>query len=347
MRSGSTTSNRDTVRKYIHAHHCPGCGCYITAHAETCHSCAPPRLPWGDPFSREEILDAFRHWRALEGDYPLISDWRPDGHPRWLEECPRFPPVSAVVKEFRTWNAALFEAGRPEPRHRYYSDAEILELLRVYARDHGEAPTSSTWDRFPVRDIISRRFGGWVNALRAADLEPILIRRKWDDDAEILEGLRALAKHLGRLPGKEDRVGGMGEFPSPFLAGLRFGGFTNALLLAGLLPPCPKCGAPETNQCIDRQGHERRHPHPARRVAAGTQRPRRYRTSSRPRAAKGENPRRILALVSDQPGISTREIIRATGLDRGVAGVTIGRLRDRKQISGTGDGWRITSEDRP
>lgn len=339
--------NRDTVRKYIHAHHCPGCGCYITARAETCHSCAPPRLPWGDPFSRDEILDAFRHWHELEGDYPLISDWRPDGHPRWLEECPRFPPVSAVVKEFGTWNAALLEAGRPEPRHRYYSNAEILELLRAYALQHGEAPTSSTWDRFPVRDIISRRFGGWVNALRAADLEPILIRRKWDDDAEILEGLRALAQHLGRLPNKDDRVGATGEFPSPYLATCRFDGFGNALRLAGLLPACPKCCAAGTEQCVDEQDHALRYPHPARRVAGGTQRPRHYKKPSSPRAAKGDNPRRILAVVADQPGITAREIIALTGLDRGVAGVTIARLRDRKRIIGTGDGWRIVPEDRP
>ena len=239
----------DTARRYANAHTCV-CGDPILARdAELCRRCSSRnRTRWGRVFTDQEIVAAIRAWARLEGRAPAIVDWRPHdrgGHPRWERDCPRFPPCSHVVRRFGSWNAALQAAGFDRPRPDAWSEHEIVEALRAWARTHGFAPSSSDWETSPDRNIISSRFGGWNAALAAAGLEPRFVRRDWTDE-QLLAGLRRFARDHGRPPRSADRVGSLGHYPSPALIVTRFGSWSTALRAAGLEPGNPPPTSAET-----------------------------------------------------------------------------------------------------
>ena len=228
----------DTARHYPNAHDCQDCGAPIlAAHSRLCLACvARNRTQWGSVFTRAEVVAAMQLWATLDGRAPAMVDWRPadrGGHPRWEEDCPRFPPPSHVLRQFGSWNAALRAAGLDRPRPRAWSDQEIVEALRSWAQEHGLVPLSTEWDAAPHADVIAKRFGSWNAALNAAGLQSRFIRRYWTDD-QILDGLRRLAVDLGRAPHASDRVGSRGRYPSPALAIRRFGSWNQALAAVGL-----------------------------------------------------------------------------------------------------------------
>ena len=238
----------NTARRYPNAHDCADCCTPILApHARLCLSCvARNRTQWGRVFTRAEIVAAIQRWAGLEGRAPATVDWRPadrGGHPRWEQDCPRFPPPSHVFQQFGSWNAALQAAGFDRPRPRAFSDQEILRALRTWAQAHELVPLSTEWDASPHADVIASRFGTWNAALSTAGLRPRQIRRAWTEE-EILDGLKRLASDLGRVPRASDRVGSGGEYPSPALAGRRFGSWNQALAAAGL--DITKHGGPPT-----------------------------------------------------------------------------------------------------
>jgi Homing endonuclease associated repeat len=180
----------------------------------------------------------------VQGRAPAHVDWHPienGGDPRWERECPRWPPVSQVLRRFGSWNAVLQAAGFDRPRAPAVSDRQIVEALRAYHREHALSPRSSEWGRlglWPDRNTVSHRFGSWNAALKAAGLAPRLIAKEWSD-GEILHGLRRFAQDHGRPPRAADRVGSLSQYPSPALAVKRFGSWSAALRRAGLQPGNP------------------------------------------------------------------------------------------------------------
>lgn len=233
----------DSVRKYARAHPCAdGCGAWVASNrASRCHSCASPHhTPWGRAFTRQEIIAAIKLWANLEGTAPALEDWRTPGHPRWRAECPTFPPCTHVINEFGAWNKALNAAGFDRPRPRAWTRGQMIDEILAVHREHGETPSSGTWDRSPDHNIISRRCGTWNQAMEAAGLIPrfpahnLLAQLS---EAEILAEVRRMAMELGGAPRSSERVSrlkGAYHFPSGIL--VRLGCTWNEVLRRAGLP---------------------------------------------------------------------------------------------------------------
>ena len=84
-----------------------------------------------------------------------------------------YPPASAVIRTCGSLRAALAKLGW-HAAWTPVADAEILDALRAYAREHGRAPTCAVWrneHHRPGASLIIRRHGSWSSAL-AASLGP-------------------------------------------------------------------------------------------------------------------------------------------------------------------------------
>ena len=114
------------------------------------------------------ILDALRAYADTNGAAPSSSDWCRLG---------LLPNRDTIARRFGSWNAALRAAGLSPRRIRAdWSDEDILDGLRRFAKDHGRAPRAA--DRvgqlaqYPGPTLVISRFGSWSAALRKAGLEP-------------------------------------------------------------------------------------------------------------------------------------------------------------------------------
>jgi DNA-binding transcriptional ArsR family regulator len=88
------------------------------------------------------------------------------------------------------------------------------------------------------------------------------------------------------------------------------------------------------------------------RPPGGATRPagRKPRSQGRPRAARGENRGRVLAVVTERPGVTAGEIASVTGIVRATVSTTLSRLASdgavaRQQLPGGGVGFRVASVD--
>jgi hypothetical protein len=197
-----------TVSCYLHADACPRCGQpKLRRSSRTCLRCRAPNRSW-PAFSDKQLLGALRAWTTEHGRPPRAADWqrRPrPGSVRWQDEFPRWPPASAVIARYGSWNAALRAAGLTPPR-RARSPPETLEALRVWARKHARIPRAADWaradpDAHPSNAVAVAHFGSWSRALSAAGLTPP--RRTWTP-IEMLVALRDLRQQLGRPPKARD-----------------------------------------------------------------------------------------------------------------------------------------------
>ena len=88
----------------------------------------PRSRAWSD----EEIVEALRSWAAAHAHAPFSGEWDAS------------PDRNVIADRFGGWNAALTAAGL-EPRfvRREWSDEQLLDGLRQFARDHGRPPRST------------------------------------------------------------------------------------------------------------------------------------------------------------------------------------------------------------
>jgi hypothetical protein len=112
---------------------------------------------------REEILDGLRAFHRAHGRPPTTLDLRDTrGTP--------YPPGAAVQRTFGSHRAALEQLGW-NAGWTAISDAEVLDALHAYTREHGGPPTCAVWRaerRRPAASVIIRRHGSWSTALNAA-----------------------------------------------------------------------------------------------------------------------------------------------------------------------------------
>jgi hypothetical protein len=117
-----------------------------------------------------------------------------------------------------------------EPDHHGVTNEQLIEELRRVAQDapNGTKITQAYYDlcgKYAACTYV-RRFGGWLNALKAAGLEAT--RRYRVSDDELFQNLETLWEQLGRQPYTSECVPPLSQFgPDPYKR--RFGSWQQAL----------------------------------------------------------------------------------------------------------------------
>ena len=121
-------------------------------------------------------------------------------------------------------------------RKRLFPDHTIIGALQVWAMKRGRAPGAAEWEAqrmTPSASLISNRFGGFENAVRAAGLTPKPRSNRQVSADIVLEHLYLVASELGRWP-KQDtyRIAAVGRFVTPTTIRHYFRGWHAALAAA-------------------------------------------------------------------------------------------------------------------
>jgi hypothetical protein len=154
------------------------------------------------------------------------------------------PSIGTIGKRCGSWAAALAELGMT-PARRVYSDRDLIVVVQLAHRALGRPPRPSDLQAGrPQPKSISRRFGSWDAALRAAGIEPPA-PRQWTR-GQIANALCAWAQENGRRPTYGEWLAGDPdeERPTVALAAARLGSWPLALHAAGLAPE-PRRWTPE------------------------------------------------------------------------------------------------------
>ena len=157
-----------TVRNYLRARDCPGCGHPLpTPAAERCRECTRHEPTVARVWTRAEVLAALREWTAAHGAPPRYRDWTPGRGAVWEAESPRWPSAAVVAALYRgradPWNAALRDAGAA-PHGRRWDDAAVRGALAAFWAHAGRPPRPADvaapgWPG-PSRETLRRRYGG-------------------------------------------------------------------------------------------------------------------------------------------------------------------------------------------
>jgi Homing endonuclease associated repeat len=117
-----------------------------------------------------EILGALQAWTESNGRSPTWVDW--------VHAGPARPNSLTVQRHFGRWDRALRRAGLARyvpavpPRNRAWSDAEVIQALSDWAREHGRPPMWHEWLRAapgrPCNVTVSEHFGTWKAGLATA-----------------------------------------------------------------------------------------------------------------------------------------------------------------------------------
>ena len=125
-------------------------------------------------------------------------------------------------------------------RHRHTAE-EILDNLRLVAKEIGHRPTIKEYESHPLRicgeSSINRKFGSFWKGLKAAGFDISLLQRNKNPlltDKEIIDSLQNIANELGHSPtAKEYGNSSLKKVSSGYLQH-HFGSYNNALKAAGL-----------------------------------------------------------------------------------------------------------------
>ena len=140
-----------------------------------------------------------------------------------------------------SWSTALEAAGL-EPNWKRASEEELIHALQEFAAELGHPPTQQEMiDDGPYsHSQYTDRFGGWLDALEAAGLDPDERETKRGGAGgtlsreQLLEDLRAYADDLGCTPTVAEMRADGPYTEKPYVS--RWGTWTDAIEAAGLEP---------------------------------------------------------------------------------------------------------------
>jgi DNA invertase Pin-like site-specific DNA recombinase len=200
---------------------------------------APPghrQLAPASAWSEAEMIGALQAWADRHARSPRRVEWERAGsaHPGSLTVC----------KHFGNWNRALRKAGLPpvaRPARHPWTDEEIVEALRAWAKQHGRAPAHLDWAlgarERPCAQTVWCRFGSWTRALHAAGLTPPPRKkcepRGWTRE-EIIHAMCEWGDEHGRPPKGLEWARAGTVHPSAPSVRKSFGSWQAALQAAGL-----------------------------------------------------------------------------------------------------------------
>ncbi|HCL4455185.1 TPA: hypothetical protein N2D10_003212 [Clostridium botulinum] len=168
-------------------------------------------------YSEEELLEQVRDKAKELGRIPKTSEVK---------------SYITIIKRFGSWNNALKKAGYTnkeiyESKKRYvYTNEDLLNIIKCKEKEIGRIPHSK---EIKQRNIISKRFGSWNNALKLAGYKDtqILKKNKEFTREELLELIRCKYNELGRIPK-------MTEFELQYEVYKNFDSWKDALKLVGI-----------------------------------------------------------------------------------------------------------------
>lgn len=148
--------------------------------------------------------------------------------------------VSTILNRFGSWSNALEAADLESSHQTAYSDAEMLESLKIEAELLGRTPThadigrASKAGRTPSAGAYKNHFGSLTKACEMVGLTRT--RFVGLSDEEVLTGLKAEAERLRRRPTVSDirKASKAGRTVSLSTLTSRFGSLSKALKAAGL-----------------------------------------------------------------------------------------------------------------
>jgi len=180
--------------------------------------------PRGRSWSKNETLEAIKHWaRAHEDTPPSYGDW--------ITAEEHHPSATTVAKYFGSWTTGLLAAGLA-PHHPRWTQQTVVAALREWAAANGGRPPSASARRgecLPSYTTVVRLFGSWEAAIRAADMQPR--QRRWTTPEIIDALLRHIAEH-GRPPTQAEWTPTPPDCPSPKVVSARLGSWQRAMALA-------------------------------------------------------------------------------------------------------------------
>jgi hypothetical protein len=189
------------------------------------------RVPRGP--GAEEIVARLRGYEREHGRPPSLTEWQR----RRLE-----PSVNTIYRRFGSWPAALAAAAMRSPgsirteASSRWGEAETIAALRAHAAANGRAPDRAEWAQATAQHPSALRvravFGGWRQALAAADIALTPASRRWSEDA-IIALLRADAATHGKPPRSSDWNRAPGR-PNPGSVAKVFGSWNAALEASGV-----------------------------------------------------------------------------------------------------------------
>lgn len=206
------------------------CGSYNNALRKIGFKIDFKREEWSG--TREEGMNGLAEYAKELGHSPTIEE---------LNANPNLPSVAWYKKQCGSYNNALKEIElKPNLEHKKWDGTKEdgLRGLAEYMNELGRPPTKREVDtnpNLPSSDWYKVRFGKYSIALKEAgsQFDPKLEEEK--KEKEGLQKLANYAKELGRPPTTKE-VSSNPDLPSGAWYAMHFGGYTNALIMIGVVP---------------------------------------------------------------------------------------------------------------
>jgi hypothetical protein len=187
-------------------------------------------------YTDAQLLQIIQDEKTRLGRNPTMADF---------DSNSALPSSKLITSRFGRWLIALERAGFDVVgHHNSYTikeiqarKAEIIAGLQQLHRELGRVPKVSDTLGTVGHGAINTYFGSWNNALIAAGLVPVYTKKHFMScsDAELLQFIKDWHAQHGRIPKISDFNMKEG-LPSPATYKKRFGGWMNALKLAGFEP---------------------------------------------------------------------------------------------------------------
>jgi hypothetical protein len=195
----------------------------------------------------DEIVEAFRRTK----DVAVVAGELEIGRATIVEVLrAELPPRERVAVRSRPGPPPVTV---PPGARRWYSDAELIAFLREAGAAVGATLSGKAYDafarrrrtsdgrRWPTKQTAMSRFGSWRAAVQAAGLDThpssgVGLRERFRRE-QCVEAVRLVGERLERPPsrGEYERCAreSAGELPSVSTVGVRCGGWSEAVRLAG------------------------------------------------------------------------------------------------------------------
>jgi len=175
-------------------------------------------------YTRQELIDNLKKLSKKLARTPCVRDVKS-------------PSIFVYRNAFGLWNNALKEAGLPINRKRAYTDEELIGLLQELYRKNKKVPTHKTirfLKDFPDYITFKYHFGNWNNAIRAAGMCPVSIKKyPTYTKKELIDLLRKRYRKTGKSPICNELCT-LKDIPYHGIFVSSFGSWNNALTEAGL-----------------------------------------------------------------------------------------------------------------